>query len=111
MNIRKAIFVLSAAFGISVSLHAQTVSGRLVDEESRPMAFANVMILSPEDSSYIAGTVSREDGTFSLNNSSGQERLLRVSSVGYVTIYKRCSGGDMGVIGMKTDENVWAKWL
>lgn len=106
MNIRKAIFALSVALGISVSLQAQTVSGRLVDEESRPMAFANVVILSPEDSSYIAGTVSREDGTFSLNNSSGQERLLRVSSVGYVTIYKRCSGGDMGVIGMKTDENV-----
>lgn len=106
MNIRKAIFALSVALGISVSLHAQTVSGRLVDEESRPMAFANVVILSPEDSSYVAGTVSREDGTFSLNNSSGQERLLRVSSVGYVTIYKRCSGGDMGVIGMKTDENV-----
>lgn len=106
MNIRKAIFALSVALGISVSLHAQTVSGRLVDEESRPMAFANVVILSPEDSSYIAGTVSREDGTFSLNNSSGQERLLRVSSVGYVTIYKRCSGGDMGVIGMRTDENV-----
>ena len=106
MNIRKAIFALSAALGISVSLQAQTVSGRLVDEESRPMAFANVVILSPEDSSYVAGTVSREDGTFSLNNSSGQERLLRVSSVGYVTIYKRCSGGDMGVIGMKTDENV-----
>lgn len=106
MNIRKAIFALSVALGISVSLQAQTVSGRLVDEESRPMAFANVVILSPEDSSYIAGTVSREDGTFSLNNSSGQERLLRVSSVGYVTIYKRCSGGDMGVIGMRTDENV-----
>lgn len=106
MNIWKAIFALSAAFGISVSLHAQTVSGRLVDEESRPMAFANVVILSPEDSSYVAGTVSCEDGTFSLNNSSGQERLLRVSSVGYVTIYKRCSGGDIGVIGMKTDENV-----
>lgn len=106
MNIRKAIFALSVALGISVSLHAQTVSGRLVDEESRPMAFANVVILSPEDSSYVAGTVSREDGTFSLNNSSGQERLLRVSSVGYVTIYKRCSGGDMGVIGMRTDENV-----
>ena len=106
MNIRKAIFALSVALGISVSLHAQTVSGRLVDEESRPMAFANVVILSPEDSSYVAGTVSREDGTFSLNNSSGQERLLRVSSVGYVTIYKRCSGGDIGVIGMKTDENV-----
>ena len=106
MNIRKAIFALSVALGISVSLQAQTVSGRLVDEESRPMAFANVVILSPEDSSYVTGTVSREDGTFSLNNSSGQERLLRVSSVGYVTIYKRCSGGDMGVIGMKTDENV-----
>ena len=106
MNIRKAIFALSVALGISVSLQAQTVSGRLVDEESRPMAFANVVILSPEDSSYIAGTVSREDGTFSLNNSSGQERLLRVSSVGYVTIYKRCSGGDIGVIGMRTDENV-----
>lgn len=106
MNIRKAIFALSVALGISVSLQAQTVSGRLVDEESRPMAFANVVILSPEDSSYVAGTVSREDGTFSLNNSSGQERLLRVSSVGYVTIYKRCSGGDIGVIGMKTDENV-----
>lgn len=106
MNIRKAIFALSVALGISVSLQAQTVSGRLVDEESRPMAFANVVILSPEDSSYVAGTVSREDGTFSLNNSSGQERLLRVSSVGYVTIYKRCSGGDMGVITMRTDENV-----
>lgn len=47
MNIRKAIFALSVALGISVSLQAQTVSGRLVDEESRPMVFANVVILSP----------------------------------------------------------------
>lgn len=106
MNILKTIIALSAALGISAGLQAQTVSGRIVDEGSRPVAFANVVALSPEDSTYITGTVSREDGTFSLVNNQGQERLLRVSSVGYVTVYMRCKGGDMGVITMREDDNL-----
>ncbi len=82
---------------------AQTLSGRLVDENSQPMPYANIVLLSLPDSAYVAGTVSREDGTFQLENPEGTERLMRVSSVGYVTIYNRCTAGDLGTLQLQPD--------
>lgn len=106
MDILKTILVLMLAFGAQAGVRAQTVSGRLVDGEGRPVAFANVVMLTVKDSAYVTGTVSREDGTFALAHNSATDCLLRVSSVGYVTVYKHCKDGGVGVITMSEDENV-----
>ena len=47
-----------------MGMQAQTISGKLVDEQNQPMPYANVVLLSLPDSAYVTGVVSREDGTF-----------------------------------------------
>ena len=85
--------------------HTNTVTGRVTDEQNYPLAFANVVLLSLPDSAFVSGVVSGEDGTFSLANPKGAE-LLRVSSVGYAPIYKRCKAGDVGTLQMQPDAQV-----
>ncbi len=82
---------------------AQTLSGKLVDEQNQPLPYANVVLLSLPDSVYVTGAVSREDGTFQLKNPEGTERLMRISSVGYATIYKRCTAGNLGTMQLQPD--------
>ena len=65
---------------------AQILSGRLVDEQDRPMPYANVVLLSLPDSAYVTGTVSREDGTFQVKNPEGTERLLRVYAIIHIQL-------------------------
>ena len=50
---------LLAALAMGAGLSAQTISGRLVDEQNQPMPYANVVLLSLPDSAYVTGVVSR----------------------------------------------------
>ena len=38
---------------LPVSLSAQTVSGKLIDENSQPLPYANVVLLSLPDSAFV----------------------------------------------------------
>ena len=53
------VFLLGL-FGIilPVSLSAQTISGKLIDENSQPLPYANVVLLSLPDSAFVNGTIS-----------------------------------------------------
>lgn len=77
---------------------AQTVSGKLVDETNQPLPYANVVLLSLPDSAFVAGVVTDGDGAFSLESPRQEERLLRITSIGYATLYSNCSTGDLGVL-------------
>lgn len=41
-------------------LTAQNISGKLVDENNQPLPYANVVLLSLPDSTFISGTISNE---------------------------------------------------
>ena len=76
--------------------------GRLVDESNSPVAFANIALLSPTDSTLLGGGVSNENGDFVIP----YERptvLARISFVGYKTIYRLCSSEHIGTIRMQTE--------
>ncbi len=76
--------------------------GRLVDESNNPVAFANIALLSPADSTLLGGGVSNENGDFVIP----YERptvLARISFVGYKTIYRMCSSEHIGTIRMQTE--------
>lgn len=77
------LFSLIASAGLS----AQTISGRIVDEHNQPFPYANVVLLSLPDSTFLTGTISGDDGTFSLYITT-QNQLVRISSIGYTTIYR-----------------------
>jgi len=78
------------------------LTGRLVDESNSPVAFANIALLSPTDSTLLGGGVSNENGDFVIP----YERptvLARISFVGYKTIYRLCSSEHIGTIRMQTE--------
>ncbi len=56
----------------------------LEEETSLPVVQAAVQLLSPKDSSQVVGTVTDEEGRFSLNVPSGAY-LARISYIGFVT--------------------------
>ena len=76
--------------------------GTIVDEQGKPVAFANIALLSPQDSTLIAGGVSNEHGHFVIPC----ERcpvIARISFVGYKTIQELCSSRNMGVVNMQPE--------
>ena len=90
--------MLSATtFGI-----AQNITGRIIDEQSQPMPFANVVLVNRVDSTFIAGAVTKDDGTFSISTNK-QDGLLKVSSVGYILMYIDTRQGNVGDIQMQPD--------
>ena len=81
---------------------AQNITGRIIDEQSQPMPFANVMLVNRTDSVFIAGAVTKDDGTFNISTDK-QDGLLKVSSVGYILMYIDARQGNVGDIQMQPD--------
>ena len=67
---------------VTLQTMAQGLTGKLVDEKQHPIPFANVAVLSANDSTLIGGTTSNAEGVFSIAEIH-QGCILRVSSVGY----------------------------
>ena len=88
---KKLTILLLSVLGMATALHAQTgqVTGRLVDDNSQPVAFANIVLKHLDSDSILAGTTSDENGNFSLSATSGTYRLV-ASSAGYERVEVRC---------------------
>ena len=78
------------------------LTGTIVDEQGQPVAYANVAILNPSDSTLLSGGVSNESGYFAIPYEQAQI-LARISYVGYKTIYKRCDQPKVGTIRLQPD--------
>ena len=85
---------------VVIASTAQGISGRVIDEQSQPMPFANVVLVNRADSAYVAGAVTKDDGTFSISTNK-QDGLLKVSSVGYILMYIDARQGNVGDIQMQ----------
>lgn len=92
---------------MSVSATAQNIfKGRINDQQQQPVAFANVVLLNPADSSFVEGAVSKADGSFSITTkqTTNINYLLKISSTGYATLYHSVQQpGDLGTFELKTD--------
>ena len=62
--------------------NAQSVSGKVLDENKKPIPYANVIILSAKDSTFIAGTTTADDGSFNFKEVT-VGNILKASFVGY----------------------------
>ena len=91
--------------GMATSLHAQTgqVSGRLVDDNRQPVAFANVVLKHIVRDSILAGTTSDENGAFTIPANEGTYNLV-ASSAGYKRVSVRCGLGDLGDLTMSAKQ-------
>lgn len=61
-----------------------SVSGKLIDGQSKPVAYATVTLLR-QDSSVVNGDLSKDDGTFKIAPVNAGAFLLRVESIGVQT--------------------------
>ncbi len=76
--------------------------GSVIDENRQPVPYANVYLLHPSDSTVIGGGVSNEAGVFVIPYDVPTV-LVRISYVGYKTIYRLCSNEQMGVVQIKPE--------
>jgi outer membrane receptor protein involved in Fe transport len=61
-----------------------SISGSLLDQaNSQPVPFANVVVLRAQDSTFVAGAESTENGTFSLEKLGLGSYIVKASAVGY----------------------------
>lgn len=62
-----------------------------MDVDGKPIPYVNVVLLNTQDSTFIEGTISGQNGEFSLNDVRFQG-LLKLSSIGYQTLFINCKG-------------------
>ena len=103
------IMLFGAFVGVAALSSAENISGTVMDTSQKPVEFANIVLLNPQDSTYITGGISNIDGHFSLEVS--QAGLLRVSCLGFDEVYVPGASGNVGNIvlsqsGVKLDEVV-----
>ena len=78
------------------------LKGTIIDEQGQPMAYANIAILNPADSTLLSGGVSNESGYFAIPYE--QDKILaRISYIGYKTVYKLCDQSEMGTIRLQPE--------
>ena len=81
---RNTIFSFLLIFiGLS-SVRAQSITGKVIDQQGNAIEFANVVLLSKADSTALAGTITDSTGAFSLQTTVAlANTCLRISFVGY----------------------------
>lgn len=77
-----------ACLAIGASAQKITVSGVVVDQTGESLPSATVVLLEQKDSSQAAGVTTKEDGKFTLPKVKAGNYILRVSYVGFRTIYQ-----------------------
>lgn len=101
---KKLFFTVLVAVAtlVQAASYAQNITGKVLDEHNQPFPYVNVL-LQRADSSYIAGTITAEDGTFTLK-STPEGKLLNLSFVGYKTITQKIISENMGDIQLLPDD-------
>lgn len=83
---RRILMMLSLLILCSISFRAQNIGGQLRDGSLQPVGYANI-VLQTWDSTFVAGTVSDEKGEFKLQKVSAGNYRLKISSIGYSTLF------------------------
>ena len=100
--IERTIIFIVELFIAALTAVAGTITGRVLDENHVPMPYVNVLLLNSADSTFIQGSVTGEDGAFSIAGEL-ETGILKISSVGYKTLCIDVTPGNVGSIVMEPD--------
>ena len=78
------------------------LTGTIIDEQGQPVAYANIAVLNPADSTLLSGGVSNESGYFAVPYEQ-KAVLARISYIGYKTVYRLCNQSEVGTIRMQPE--------
>ena len=99
--IEKLIIILVALL-VELTATATTFTGRVLDENQKHLAYANVVLLNRADSTFIQGTVTDDNGLFAIITDH-DDGILKISSVGYAARFIDARPGNVGDITMEPD--------
>ncbi len=99
----KKLYLLLYSLVFPLIAAGQTIiSGTVVDENSQPLPYANVILLSQKDSSIITGSITGDNGDFTIEGRTNT--LLKVAMIGYRDTIIICDKENVGTIRMVPDE-------
>ena len=78
------------------------LTGSIIDESGQPVAYANIALLNPADSTVLCGGVSNEAGVFVIPFSQPSV-IARISYIGYKTICRQYNKEKVGIIRMQPE--------
>ncbi|PSL05743.1 outer membrane beta-barrel family protein [Cecembia rubra] len=96
-------FAVWAFIFLSIELHAQTttIKGKVSDgDNNRPMEFANIALLTIEDSSLVTGGMTDLEGRFSFDTDQKGNFMLRVGFMGYENYWQEVSLGNKNILNL-----------
>ena len=99
---RIAVLIAAAIMSLAAMANKQDVGGKVIDENGQPLPFVNVVLLSLPDSAFIQGAVTDDNGVFNIVTTQS-EGLLKLSSIGYETLYLPYKAANGLTIQMKKD--------
>ncbi len=65
-----------------------SVSGKVEDINKHPISFANVIVMTQQDSTFVKGNSTENNGVFKLSALEKGNYILKVSFIGYKEVYK-----------------------
>ena len=81
---------------VAVSVSAEAVNGRVVNERGEAMPFVTISVLA-NDSSLITGAITDEDGNYSLQFSAVNSQLPIIIQASYVGYHTSFGGPDFAL--------------
>ncbi|MFC6102271.1 TonB-dependent receptor domain-containing protein [Olivibacter domesticus] len=84
----KSIILFGIYLAFAIKLYSQekkvTLSGNVIDAVTQTgLAFANITLKTEEESRFVTGTITKEDGTFTLSDVASGNYILEISLIGY----------------------------
>jgi len=94
------LFFLSSIVGFGQGF---SISGKVVDSQGSPVSFANVVLMTPQDSTIVKGVSTDDKGLFNLKGIENKTYILKISFIGYTDILKTLAVVEdlnLGAIGL-----------
>ena len=82
-------FIFSVLLLIGTGLPAQTIKGKVVDDNEQPVIFAAVTLNNPKDSSLVKATITADYGIFEFNGIVSGKYILKITNMGYADYTRR----------------------
>lgn len=116
MNLRSLLLPLLFVTLVSARLTAQvagrsvTISGKVIDAESRgPLPFLTVQLRNEKDSAFVGGRLTSEAGAFTFTSVKSGTYILTTRAIGYQPVRQRILVGelsaflDLGLVAMRRE--------
>ena len=95
---KKLLLLLISSIGIHSNIVAQSITGKVIDQEGQAIAFANVILCNDADSTMVSGCTSNLEGLFTLDCPNKKDKHIQVSFVGYETKTSKVETNPMTIV-------------